>query len=161
MLRVLAVITVVLCLVVIGWVYQQQRTIENGQAAFMRGMNGFLAAAKVLQQDQLDIKAGKETARESDDKSRTVYAPMYRKVLIDLSRASLQPTDPRLPLLQDAKRMSELFAESLEMQSVYKNGSDKPEPADPVRAATINMELKKLSAHFQQEIQRINAKKPL
>lgn len=36
MLRALAAITVLLCLVVIAWVYQQQRTIENGQAAFMR-----------------------------------------------------------------------------------------------------------------------------
>lgn len=137
-----------------------QRKAADGQAAFKRGMDGFLAAAKALQQDQLDIKAGKETERESDDKSRLVYAPMYRKVLMDLSRASLQPTDPRLPLLQDAKRMSELFAESLEMQSVYKNGSDRPEPSDPVRAAAINMELKKLGAHFQQEVQKINAKKP-
>jgi len=137
-----------------------QRKAADGQAAFVRGMDEFFAAAKALQQDQLDIKAGKETERESDDKSRMVYAPMYRRVQMDLSRASLQPTDPRLPLLQDAKRMSQLFAESLEMQSVYKNGSDKPEPADPVRAEAINVELKKLSAHFQQEVQKINAKKP-
>lgn len=137
-----------------------QRKAVDGQAAFIRGMDGFLAATKALQQDQLDVKAGKETERESDDKSRAVYAPMYRKVLMDLSRASLQPTDPRLPLLRDAKRMSELFTESLEMQSVYKNGIDKPEPADPVRAAAINLEMKGLSTHFQQEVQKINAKKP-
>lgn len=137
-----------------------QRKAVDGQAAFMRGMDGFLAAAKALQQDQLDVKAGKETERESDDKSRLVYAPMYRKVLMDLSRVSLQPTDPRLPLLQDVKRISELFAESLEMQSVYKNGSDKPEPANPVRAAAINMELKELSVHFQQEVQKTNSRKP-
>ncbi|QLQ04018.1 MAG: rhomboid family intramembrane serine protease [Thiobacillus sp.] len=137
-----------------------QRKAADGQAAFVRGMDGFLAAAKALQQDQLDVKAGKETERESDDKSRMVYAPMYRKVLMDLSRVSLQPNDPRLPLLQDARRMSELIAESLEMPSMYKNGSNKPEPADPVRAEAITMELKKLSAHFQQEVQKINAKKP-
>lgn len=136
-----------------------QRKAADGQAAFMRGMDGFFAAAKAIQQDQLDVKAGKETERESDDKSRTVYAPMYRKVLVDLSQASLQPTDPRLPLLQDAKRMSELIAESLEMPSVYKNGSDKPEPADPVRAEAIDTELKELGAHFQQAVQKINANK--
>lgn len=138
--------------------FDQSRAIE-GQKAFIRGIDGFLAASKALQQDQLDVKAGRKTERESDDKSRAVYAPMFRKVLIDLSQASLQPTDPRLPLLHDVKRMSELFAEVLEMQSVYKDGSDKPEPADPVRAAAINSELKGLSEHFNKLVQSINAKK--
>ena len=137
-----------------------QRKAIDGQDAFMRGINGFFAATKAIQQDQLDVKAGKETERESDDKSRAIYAPMYRKVLIDFSQAYLPPSDLRIPLMQDAKRMSELFSESLEMQSVYKEGSDKPEPLDPVRMAAIQLELNELGLRFQQEVQNINAKKP-
>jgi rhomboid protease GluP len=134
-----------------------QRKLQDGQAAFKRGMDGFVAASKSIQQDQLDVKSGKETERESDDKSRAVYAPMFREVLKDLSQASLQPNDMRLPMLQDVKRISELFVESLGMPSVYKAGSVRPEPADPVRMAAINLELKELSEHLQKEVQKINS----
>lgn len=137
-------------------------TFDQGKAvatqqAFSRGMEGFLAAAKIVQQDQLSVKAGKMTELEIDAKSRAVYAPMYQKVLQDLSQAYLSPTDPRLPLLIDAKRMCELFIESFGMESVI--GADgKLQPANPERMVAIELELKKLSAQFQQDVQNVKSK---
>lgn len=135
----------------------QKRNFE-GQAAFLSGMKAFETAFKSIQQEAQDVKAGKITGRESDDRSRTVHAPMFRNVLQELSKATLYPSDPRLPLLNDAKRLTELMLESLEMQSVYKNGSDKPEPADPVRMVAITEELNTVSAHFAQLAKDTKAK---
>lgn len=127
----------------------QKKAVE-GEAALRRGMEGFQAALKAIEKDRKDVLAGKLTERESDERSRTVLAPMFKKVLQDMSMASLPPSDPRLPLFKETKRMSELLFESLEMQSVYKPGSDKPEPADPERAAAIEVELKEIVARVPQ-----------
>lgn len=137
-----------------------QKKIFEGQAAFLRGANGFDTALKAIQQEQLDIRAGKLTERESDERSKTVHAPMFRKVLQNLSQASasLPPSDSRQPLLKDTKRMTELLLELLEMQSVYKQGSDKPEPADPERMAVIVAELKEIGTRVQRLAQDAKAK---
>jgi len=126
-----------------------QRKILEGHAAFQRGMNGLGIALKAMQQEHQDTQAGKLTERESDERSRTVYAPMFRMVLQDFSRVVLPPSDPRVPLLKEYKRMAELMTESLEMQSVYKEGSDEPEAADPERMDAISAELKEVSARMQ------------
>lgn len=137
-----------------------QKKVFEGQAAFLRGANGFDDALKAIQLEQKNIRAGKLTERESDERSRTVHAPMFRKVFQDLSQASasLPPSDPRLPLLKETKRMTELLLESLEMQSVYKQGSDKPEPADSERMAAIGAELKEVGARVQRLAQDAKAK---
>ena len=44
--------------------------------------------------------------------------------------------------------MTELLLESLAMESVFPEGSDKPQPADTQRAAEISKELTAISKHF-------------
>ena len=82
---------------------------------------------------------------------------MYKKILQDLSLVSLPPSDPRLSLLEDVRRMSMLLAESFSMESVYKEGGNKPEPADPVRMAAIGLELTEISNRFRLDIKDINS----
>lgn len=130
----------------------------EGQAAYLRGMSGLDAAIKAINKEQQDVKAGRLTERESDERSRIVYAPMFRKIQQDLTQAALPPTDARLPVLKESKRMTELLIEALEMPSVYKSGSDKPEPADPVRMAAIQAEMNAIGARFQRIAQEAKAK---
>ncbi|HXU93521.1 MAG TPA: rhomboid family intramembrane serine protease [Gallionella sp.] len=127
-----------------------QRMMIEGQAAFIEAMKDFDVAVKTMQKDQTDVQAGIMTEREADDRSRSVLAPLFRKAQQDFSKATFPETDPRLPLLNDMKRMNNLILESMEMASTYKEGSDKPEPADPQRMAEINAELNIVGARIQQ-----------
>jgi hypothetical protein len=63
------------------------------------------------------------------------------EVLKTLHSGYLAPSDPRLPVLNATIRMAELMEESLAMQSVFKPGSDVPEPSDPARAAELKKEM--------------------
>lgn len=83
---------------------------------------------------------------------------MLRQVMKDFSLAYLAPSDPRNPLLKDSKRMSELLLEALEMESNYKEGSDKPEPADPARMAAIEAEAKVVGQRLEKLLNEVQAK---
>lgn len=126
-----------------------QKTRVEGNAAFLRGMAGFDAAIKALQKEQADIQAGKMTERESDERSRTVHSPVFKRVLHDFSLAALAPSDPRQAILRETKRITELMVESLDMPSVFVEGSDKPEPADPERMKAIEEQLKESGERLQ------------
>ncbi|MDR7307041.1 rhomboid family intramembrane serine protease [Rhodoferax saidenbachensis] len=112
------------------------------------GMRAMAEAMQALQDEAQQVEKGALSLRESDTRSRTVFAPRMRQVLAELSKVTLADTDPRKPLLTDAKRMTELLLESLAMESVFPEGSDKPQPADPQRAADISKELTAISEHF-------------
>lgn len=120
--------------------YDLGRAIASAPA-LEKSMKGFQAAMSGLQQEIQDIKTGKLTERESDERSRTVHAPVLRQVVRDFSQVYLLPGDPREPMVRDIKRMAELIEESLAMQSVFKEGVEKPEPANPARMAAIEKEL--------------------
>ena len=105
----------------------------------------FDQGAKALQQEQADIQAGKITEREADERSRAVHAPVFRDVANELSLVVLLPSDPREPFLRDIQSMSELLYESLAMESVFNEESKKYEPANPDRAAKIEVELSKIN----------------
>lgn len=109
--------------------------------AFKRFDQGVIA----LQQEQADIKAGKISEREADERSRAVHAQVFLDVANELSRVVLLPSDPREPLLRDIQRMSELLYESLAMESVFNEQSKKFEPANPERAAKIDAEFGKIN----------------
>jgi hypothetical protein len=47
------------------------------------------------------------------------------------------------------QRMTELIGESLAMESIFPEGSDKPEPADPVRMAQIEREIEAIGTRVQ------------
>ena len=116
------------------------RTI-HGSATVADGMNQFAALMAALKQEERDVGAGKISVRESDERSRSVFAPRMAEVLKTLRAGYLAPSDPRLPVLNATVRMAELLEESLAMQSVFKPGSDVPEPADPARAAELKREM--------------------
>ena len=126
--------------------------------ALVRAAEQFDIAIKALQKDQADLQAGRLTQREADDRSRTVLAPMFKKAQQDFNLAELSPDNSRHALLLNIKRMNDLLVESLEMESVYRDGSDKPEPVDLQRAEAINKEIEAIIARIQ-KIKSQQAKK--
>jgi rhomboid protease GluP len=113
----------------------------HGSAPVAAGMKQFADLMAALEQEEKDVAAGKISIKESDERSRTVFAPKMADVLKLLSSGYLPPSDPRLPILKATIRMGELMEESLAMQSVFQPGSDIPVPVDPVRAAEIKQEM--------------------
>lgn len=126
-----------------------QGKVIVGTAFFDKGLKGFDAAIKALQKEELDVKAGKLNESQRDERGRSIHAPVFRKVFNDLTRASLPPGDPREPLLKDIRRLVELIAESLAMQSIVKDGSVKPEPVNPVRMTAIEVEVGEVNARIK------------
>lgn len=121
---------------------------QRGGILFADGMRKMSAALLAMQREGEQVKAGKISERESDDKSRTVFAPMMRDVVVSLDRAKLSSIDPRQPLLYDAQRMAALLVELLEMPSEIPEGSTKPQPVNLLRAAEIEKEMQMISQHF-------------
>lgn len=136
-----------------------QKRLFEGQAAFMRALTGFDTAMRALQEERRNVESKKISERETDERSRTVFAPMLRQVTKDFSLAYLAPSDPRIPLLKETRRMSELLLETLEMESVYPEGKDKPEPADPARMAAIEAETKEVGQRLEKILKEAQAKK--
>lgn len=124
-----------------------------------RGMVEFQTALKAIQQEQADIQAGKLSEREADDRSRTVHAPALRIVIERLSQVALRPGDRREPVVKDTIRISELFAESLAMDSVFVEGDPKPYPADPARSSQIEAEIKVVAERLKKNSEELNKKR--
>ena len=124
-----------------------------------RGIGEFQIALKAIQQEQADIQAGKLSEREVDDRSRTVHAPAFRIVIKDLSQVTLRPGDRREPMVKDTIRISELFAESLAMDSVFVEGDPKPHPADPARSSQIEAEIKVVAERLKKNSEELNKKR--
>lgn len=123
-----------------------------------RGLEHFDQSMRSLLQENKDIKAGKLSDEEADERSRTVFAPLFRKVVAELTQVVFRPGDPREPFVRDVQRMSELLAEALGMASVFNEESQKYEPADTQRAEKISAELAQVSARIETFMKA--AKKP-
>jgi rhomboid protease GluP len=122
-----------------------------------RGLSGFDTVFKQLQQEQADIKSGKLTELEVDERSRTVYAPQFRAVAEDLSKVIFRPGDPRDAFVKDARRIAELMAEASAMESVM--GEDnKLQPVDQVRSKEIETEVLQVSERMKVFIEKANKK---
>ncbi len=132
--------------------------VVTGNAAMAKGMTAFVAAMRALEQEQREVEAGRMTLREADERSRTEHAPVFRQVQALLAEAYVPPTDPRAPMLQDTRRMVELMLEMLAMESVEREGSDKPEPIDPERAEVLAREFAQLSKRIQQTLTALERK---
>lgn len=113
----------------------------HGSATVAAGMKQFAELMALLDQEEKDVAAGKISIKESDERSRSVFAPRMTEVLKTLRNGYLPPSDPRMPVLKATIRMGELMEESLAMQSVFQPGSSIPVPADPARAAEIKQEM--------------------
>lgn len=135
-----------------------QKRIFEGAVPFQRGIAGFDAALKALQKAHEAKQAGEVSARELDERGRSIYSPMFKTVLQDLSQAYLSPTDPRQPLLKETRLITEIVVEMLEMPDVFTEGVDEPVPADPERAAVLEAKLKESLGRLQKMVQDVKAK---
>jgi rhomboid protease GluP len=115
------------------------RQVFASKAFLEKAVQEFDTGIKALQKEAADVKAGKMSERESDERSRTVYAPMFKQVSDDLSHVVLLPGDKRAPFLKDIQRLADLLHEVLAMPTIVDHGG-KSQPADPARVAAINKE---------------------
>ncbi len=120
----------------------------TGAAAFEQGMRSFSVAMQQLGQEVQLLRAGKLTAQQVDERSRSVYAPAFRKAQAELAVAWLPPADPRNALLQASRQQAAWMAEMQAMESVTPPGSNIPQPVDPARMAA-------LQAAMQRSAQRL------
>lgn len=118
-----------------------QARIFSSNESLVQTMKRFDEAMKTLQQEQAELKAGKISERDVDERSRVLHAPVFRKIADDLSRIELRPDDQRVQLTKGIQRMAELLYESLAMDSVFNEESKTFEPIDPVRAKQIDKEV--------------------
>lgn len=86
-------------------------------------------------------------------------APKFRAVVADLAQVSMFPSDPRQQFVQDIKRVSELLAEQLEMESVFNSDTQHYEPVDPSRAKKLEVELVQVSQRVAEFTNKTNSKK--
>ena len=122
-----------------------QARIFASNEILIQSVKRFDEGMKAVQQDQSDLKSGKLSEREADDRSRVVHAPVFRQIADGLSKVVLRPGDPRVQVTKDIQRMSELLYETLAMESVFNGETGKFEPIDPKRAAIIDEELIKIA----------------
>lgn len=123
-----------------------------------QSLKRFDEGMKALQQEQIDIKAGKLSEQDADDRSRIVHAPVFRQVVDDLSKLVLRPGDPRERFTKDIQHMSELLYETLAMESVFNEEIRKFEPINPGRAATIDDELIMMTERMTKSLNSIKNK---
>ncbi|WP_313952615.1 rhomboid family intramembrane serine protease [Accumulibacter sp.] len=136
------------------------RIVASSQSQLLeRAVIRFDTGLKAIAHDQDEVKAGRLSEQEADERSRSVHAPIFRSITEDFSQAVLRPGDPRAPLIQDMRRMSELLTESLAMASVFDKNSGKLEPADPARMAEIESELVAVGERVTKATQGVEPKK--
>ena len=136
--------------------FDVQRAI-NGSASFAAAMESLGVTEAALLKEQGDIKAGKLTEREADNRSRAVHAPAYEKITAQLSSAWFLPGDSKNELLKEIRYAVALMTEALAMESVFPEGTTKAEPADPVRHTFLNNELVKVNARLHVLSQKLAA----
>ena len=124
-------------------------------AVLEQGLQEFARAVNALNQEARDVKAGKLGESESDERSRSVHAPRFRRLVQGLSAITLPANDPRAPLLAAALRASQLLLETLAMESRIVDG--RPVAVDPARSAAINAELEQLNAQMVKLVARLKA----
>lgn len=149
----LAVLTAALLVPILGATantsdFDVRRAID-GSAAFTAGMKSLTSAQEALKKEQSDVKAGKLTERDADNRSRTEHAPAFIKISAQLSAAWFLPGDQRNEVLKEVKYAVELMTEALAMESNFPDGSTKAEPADPARQLFIESEITKTNLRLE------------
>lgn len=111
-------------------------------------MQKFNAVTQTMQREVALVKTGKMSELDSDNRSRTVFAPMMRDVVTDLNKVQLLSSDPRKAVLVDMQKLAVLMLESLAMESVVQEGTHKPVPTNPARMAEIEKEMQAIGEHL-------------
>ena len=130
-----------------------QRRIFASADILKRGLEHFDQSMRSLLQVKMDVKDGKLSDQDAEERSRSVYAPLFRHVVAELAQVDFRPGDPREPFVRDVQRLSELLAESLGRASVVDEASPIHEPAEVQRAAKISAELTQVSARIDKFMQ--------
>ncbi len=120
----------------------------HSQTALARALDNFVKAFGAVKQDADDLKAGRLSEREVDDRSRSLLAPRFAALDEELAAIRLPEGDPRTGLLKDMQKTSKLMLEMTQMESVYPDSTEKPMPADSQRAAAIERELEEILARL-------------
>lgn len=111
---------------------------ERAMADFMVAYNRF---GNALQADVSATERGIMSAREADERSRSVHAPMAR-ALFEVSRSiQFADNDPRADFVRELRMQIRLSIEMLEMESHYPDGSDTPQPVDPALMARLEQRM--------------------
>lgn len=110
---------------------------------FSQAMDTFNGIIQTIQREQKNF-----SEKELDERAKTIYVPAFRKAIAQFDQVVLFDNDPRLPLLKDMRRTTELMLELLEMPEIAQPDSDKLQPADPARVATIETELKEIAGRI-------------
>jgi rhomboid protease GluP len=104
---------------------------------------------RLIAADQQAQKDGRRTAREVDDRSRDVWAPKMRAVADELSALPPGLDENRTRMVRLAARLARVGAEMFAMDSNWVEGSDEPQPVDPVRWAALETEFKQLGEQIR------------
>jgi hypothetical protein len=117
-----------------------------GPSPLERGMQGFQAAFRLMAQDARQVRAGTLSVLALDARSRSVYAPVFRRVQADLSAVVLPPEDPRSAVVQEALHITRLMVEISAMESDVRDG--RPVPRDLPRMRLLDAEVAQSIAHL-------------
>lgn len=113
------------------------RTDQTLQSLFRQ----FDAAVADMVADGEAVEAGRMPLIEADERSRTVHAPVFRRLLRQLEAAEIRRDDPRGPFVEDLRRLTALFAESLAMASIVDAEHGRVSAVDPARMAQIQRDI--------------------
>jgi rhomboid protease GluP len=117
-----------------------------GPSPLERGMQGFQAAFRLMAQDARQVRAGTLSVLALDARSRSVYAPVFRRVQADLSAVVLPSEDPRSAVVQEALHITRLMVEISAMESDVRDG--RPVPRDLPRMRLLDAEVAQSIAHL-------------
>jgi rhomboid protease GluP len=153
-LRASIAVAAVAGLVVVGVAFAPRDGVDirAQRNAIARAETAMKHFGEVMQSIVADSKAqdtGRFTARELDDRSRSVWAPKMRAVADELSALPPGLDKNRAELVRIATRAAKVSTEMFAMESNWVEGSDEPQPADPARSAELNAEFKRLTEQMR------------
>jgi rhomboid protease GluP len=135
-----------------------QRRQHASHQAFMHAIENFEQSMNALAADQLAMSGGKLDARAADERAKKVHAPRFRRIGQELATVWLPQGDARQPLLNDARLMTALLVEAMEMPMVRRAGN-RYMPADPARLEQIDRHLNAIARRINLFMQKQKAQK--
>ena len=155
--RAAAAILVAVCALAGLAVMAPRANIDQAQLV-ANALQKFKTGKAALEIEASNIKSGKLSAHEADERSRTVFAPMFREVMLELSPLSFAPNDPRASVVADLLQVSKLLVETLAMESKYNPATKEYDSVDPDRSAELAAEMRVIGARMAAAVQKEKAK---
>ena len=129
--------------------------MQKNAVAMAAALQSFEREVRNLQKDVEAVKDKRMTSIEADERSRSVHAPRFNAVAVQFRGIKLPERDKRRALVQEYLRMTELFEETLAMDSNVVEG--KPEPVDKIRSDAINTKILERQKNIQKILGELNA----